>query len=436
MRRIRNVVVSLVVLFGLVFGTVELVRLANGDFAGRLQAERDVPPGGRGPRPRLRRRLPRRPGGTGLDDQPVREPGAGDAADRPDLQGAGDVDRDDRAGQPLRRRAGLDHLAGPELRRRPVPDRRGRRSPTSVSSDELGDLFAAATPLLNQVNAQQLSTLLGELAQASQGEGRKIAAGIDVRHAAGRPARQDAERADPGARLLRQVHPGDRARGRRPQQPQRRDQRRAAGVQRGGDGLREPDQHADPVLQPAGHAARDVPPRHRDDPAVGRQRVARPAGGAADDRAGHQRRLPLLREDRRGRLGPEQAARRQHVRLLQHVHPLQRRQQPGLQPDCAPDGRHVVPRAAAAGARRGRLRVRLLVPAVDLRHAAVELDRAVDPRRDAGRATPSSTPSPTAGANGAGAAAANQVYGIIGQPDTSKPTTLGAILNQLLGGSS
>ena len=50
--------------------------------------------------------------------------------------------------------------------------------------------------------------------------------------------------------------------------------------------------------------------------------------------------------------------------------------------------------------------------------------------------TPSTSTSPTAAANGAGSAAANQVYGILGQPDTSKPTTLGSILNQLLGGSS
>ena len=34
MRRLLRLVVSLVVLFGLVFGTVTLVRLANGDFAG------------------------------------------------------------------------------------------------------------------------------------------------------------------------------------------------------------------------------------------------------------------------------------------------------------------------------------------------------------------------------------------------------------------
>jgi hypothetical protein len=50
--------------------------------------------------------------------------------------------------------------------------------------------------------------------------------------------------------------------------------------------------------------------------------------------------------------------------------------------------------------------------------------------------SPSNGASPTSGANSAGAAAANQVYGIIGQPDTSKPATLGGILNQLLGGPS
>jgi ABC-type transporter Mla subunit MlaD len=49
--------------------------------------------------------------------------------------------------------------------------------------------------------------------------------------------------------------------------------------------------------------------------------------------------------------------------------------------------------------------------------------------------TPATGTSPTAAADSAGAAAANQAYGIVGQPDTSKPTTLGGILNQLLGGS-
>ena len=49
-----------------------------------------------------------------------------------------------------------------------------------TSSDELGDLFAAATPLLNKIDTTNLSTVLGELAQASQGEGPKIAASISA----------------------------------------------------------------------------------------------------------------------------------------------------------------------------------------------------------------------------------------------------------------
>ena len=50
----------------------------------------------------------------------------------------------------------------------------------AASSDELGDLFAAATPLLDKIDTANLSTILGELAQASQGEGPKIAASISA----------------------------------------------------------------------------------------------------------------------------------------------------------------------------------------------------------------------------------------------------------------
>jgi phospholipid/cholesterol/gamma-HCH transport system substrate-binding protein len=46
----------------------------------------------------------------------------------------------------------------------------------TANSDELGDLFAAASPLLRQVNTQDLSTVVSELAQASAGEGPQIAA--------------------------------------------------------------------------------------------------------------------------------------------------------------------------------------------------------------------------------------------------------------------
>jgi virulence factor Mce-like protein len=45
-------------------------------------------------------------------------------------------------------------------------------------SDSLGDLFAAATPLLQKIDTNNLSTVLGELAQASQGEGPEIARSI------------------------------------------------------------------------------------------------------------------------------------------------------------------------------------------------------------------------------------------------------------------
>jgi len=46
------------------------------------------------------------------------------------------------------------------------------------NADELGDLFAAATPLLQKINTGNLSTVLGELGQASQGEGPSIARSI------------------------------------------------------------------------------------------------------------------------------------------------------------------------------------------------------------------------------------------------------------------
>ncbi len=48
MKRLFRIVVSLVVLFGLVFGTVSLVRLANGDFAGDYPVSGMFPQAGEG----------------------------------------------------------------------------------------------------------------------------------------------------------------------------------------------------------------------------------------------------------------------------------------------------------------------------------------------------------------------------------------------------
>ena len=48
--------------------------------------------------------------------------------------------------------------------------------------------------------------------------------------------------------------------------------------------------------------------------------------------------------------------------------------------------------------------------------------------------TPQSTAAATSGAGSAGAAAANQAYGMVGQPDQSTPTNVGGLITQLLGG--
>lgn len=178
MRRLFNVVVSLAVLFGLVFGTVELVRLANGDFSGDYKLNGTFPRAGEGLHPgsavvfrgvqvgrvstiSLYQNQARV---TVLIDPSFKVPAASTATIQPvNLFGAEQVS----ISSP---HANSD--AGPYL----SP---GATFAHAQSSDELGDLFAAATPLLKQINTNQLSSLLGELAQASQGEGPKIAAGID-----------------------------------------------------------------------------------------------------------------------------------------------------------------------------------------------------------------------------------------------------------------
>ena len=96
-----------------------------------------------------------------------------------------------------------------------------------------------------------------------------------------------------------------------------------------------------------------------------------------------------------GASGPEHVARREHVRLLQHLHPLQRREQPRVQPDRAADRGDVVPPADPAGPRGRRFRLQLLVRAGDSSTRC----RPRPPRRRrraAVRARPS--PSPTAAA--------------------------------------
>jgi virulence factor Mce-like protein len=179
MRRLLNVLVSLVILFGLVFGTVELVRLANGDFAGDYKLNGTFPRAGEGLHPgsavvfrgvQVGRvstisLYQNQAQVTLLIDPSFKVPAASTATIQPvNLFGAEQVSISSPHG---------NSDAGPYL----VP---GATFAHAQSSDELGDLFAAATPLLNQIDTNQLSTFLGELAQASQGEGPKIAAGINA----------------------------------------------------------------------------------------------------------------------------------------------------------------------------------------------------------------------------------------------------------------
>ena len=179
MRRLANVVLSVVVLVGLVFGTVTLVRLANGDFAGDYQLSGMFPRAGEGLHPgsavvfrgvQVGRvstiTLAQNEAQVTLLVEPTfKVPTTATATIQPlNLFGAEQVAISTPAGN-------ADD--GPYL----AP---GASFAHAWSSDELGDLFAAATPLLNKIDTDNLSTVLGELAQASQGEGPKIAASISA----------------------------------------------------------------------------------------------------------------------------------------------------------------------------------------------------------------------------------------------------------------
>jgi phospholipid/cholesterol/gamma-HCH transport system substrate-binding protein len=177
MKRLLRVAISLLVIVGLVAGTVTLVRMANGDFAGDYKLSGLFPRAGEGLHPGspvVFRGIPVGRVSTislvdneakvsFLMDPTFRVPSTAKATIEPvNLFGAEQVslstpnDNSD---------------AGPYL----AHDASFART---SSSDELGDLFAVATPILQQINTTHLSTVLGELAQASQGEGPRIAAGI------------------------------------------------------------------------------------------------------------------------------------------------------------------------------------------------------------------------------------------------------------------
>jgi virulence factor Mce-like protein len=179
MSRLRRVVISLSVLVVLVAGTVTLIRASNGDYSGDYKlsglfakAGEGLPPGaevvfrgvqvGRVSSADLHGDVAKV---TVLMDPNFNVPADATATIEPvNLFGADEVSlstpgHDGRAGPYLARNGSFAHTA---------------------NSDELGDLFAAATPLLQKIDTNNLSTVLGELGQASQGEGPSIARSISA----------------------------------------------------------------------------------------------------------------------------------------------------------------------------------------------------------------------------------------------------------------
>ena len=264
MRRLVNLLVSLAVLFGLVFGTIMLVRLANGDFAGDYTLNGTFPRAGEGLHPgsavvfRGCRSAASRPSRSTRTRR-------GHRPHRPLLQGPGHGDGHDRAGQPVRGRADLHRHARTAT---PTPGRTSRRVRPSPMPGRATSWATCSPPPPRSSTRSTPRTSPPSWASFAgvPGRGAQDRRLHQCRHPAGRPARPDAQRAAPRPRQLRPLHPGRGPGRRRPQQPQRADQCRPPVVQRGGGRLPEPAQHPDPVLEPPGRAALDVPPRHRHHP--------------------------------------------------------------------------------------------------------------------------------------------------------------------------
>jgi virulence factor Mce-like protein len=177
MIRLGRVLVSLLVIAVLAAATITLIRNSNGDFSGDYavsglfaKAGEGLPPGsevvfrgvqiGRVSAVALHEDMAKV---TVLIDPTFKVPRDTTATIQPvNLFGADEVslttpDHDSEVGPYLSHNGTFAH---------------------AENSDELGDLFAAATPLLNKVNTTNLSTVLNELGQASQGEGPNIAKSI------------------------------------------------------------------------------------------------------------------------------------------------------------------------------------------------------------------------------------------------------------------
>ncbi len=429
MRRLLNVVVSLVILFGLVFGTVELVRLANGDFAGDYNLSGTFPRAGEGLHPgsavvfrgvQVGRvstvsLYENQAKVTLLIDPSFKVPAASTATIQPvNLFGAEQVS----ISSPH-----TNSDAGPYL----SP---GATFAHATSSDELGDLFAAATPLLNQINTNQLSTMLGELAQASQGEGPKIAAGINAgTQLAGlldRTLNAQILALDSFAKFTNAIAPaaGDL---------NNLNTQINAGLP--GFNAEEADyQNLINILVPFSDRLASLLATYHPDIAT----ILTSGDNVS--------RVLLAQQDTIGQV------------INGAYHYFQKIEEGTSGLNKLPDGStYGYFNTFILFSDVNSLICNLIAPPTGGMSYLEPLQQALAGAGSAFNcsselssfaslqggnsttpsvATPSNGTSPTSAANSAGSAAANQVYGIIGQPDTSKPTTLGGILNQLLGGSS
>jgi virulence factor Mce-like protein len=177
MKKVLRAFVVLAVVFGLVFGTITLVRMANGDFAGDYKLSGTFPRAGEGLHP-----------GSAVVFRGV-QVGRVSTISLYENQAQITVLIDPTFQVPATATATIQpvNLFGAEQVALSTPDHNSDAGPYLVagssfahtqSSDELGDLFAVATPILDKIDTRHLATLLGELSQASQGEGPKIAASI------------------------------------------------------------------------------------------------------------------------------------------------------------------------------------------------------------------------------------------------------------------
>ncbi len=359
MRRLLNLVVSVVVLCGLVFGTVTLVRLANGDFAGDYKLAGIFPSAGEGLHP-----------GSAVVFRGV-QVGRVSTISLDQNQAQVTVLIEPSFKVPATATATIEpvNLFGAEQVSITSPHGNADTAPYltaggsfahAASSDELGDLFAAATPLLKKIDTNDLSRVLSELAEASQGEGPKIAASIDAgTQLAGlldRTLNAQLLALDSFAQFTQAVAPAA-------SDLNNLNAQINAGLPAFNAEETDYENLLNTLIPFSNRLAALLSTYHPDIATilesgdnVSRVLLAQQNTiGQVVNGAYH-----YFQKIARGRVGSEQVARRQHVCLLQHLHPLQRREQPCVQPHCAANRGDVVPAADPTGPRGCRFRLQLL----------------------------------------------------------------------------